>query len=185
MTQSSYSRRDLAAFAGVLATGLGAAGAVRGQTSPPPSAKELGVSRDSAAIHQETVFRAPPTRVYALLTQARLFDRVVEFSGALQAMHVKPTPAIIGAGPGDAFALFGGYITGRHLELTPRERVIQAWRAASWGPPIYSIARFELNPDPRGTKLVFDHTGFPQEEAAILATGWIEHYWEPMAKALA
>lgn len=184
MIGSSRSRRDFAVFAGLLTAGLGVARTASAQSEAPATPDGLGISHDNAAIHQETAFDATPLRVYAVLTQARLFDEVVRLSGALQAMHLKATPATIGTGPGDAFALFGGYITGRHLELSPGERVVQAWRAASWPPHIYSIVRFELSPGPRGTRLVFDQTGFPLEEAVSLATGWRAHYWEPMAKAL-
>jgi hypothetical protein len=36
-----------------------------------------------------------------------------------------------------------------------------------------------------GTKIVFDHTGFPKGKAEDLASGWKAHYWEPLAKLLA
>ena len=74
-------------------------------------------------------------------------------------------PAEISREVGGAFTLFGGYITGRHIELVPNERIVQAWRAGGWDPGIYSIARFELVEQGSGTKIVFDHTGFPKGEA--------------------
>jgi activator of HSP90 ATPase len=45
---------------------------------------------------------------------------------------------------GGAFTLFGGYITGRHVELVPNDRIVQAWRTGGWAPGVYSIAKFEL-----------------------------------------
>jgi len=42
-------------------------------------------------------------------------------------------------------SLFGGHIVGRHVELAPNERVVQAWRVADWPPGVYSIAKFELS----------------------------------------
>lgn len=45
--------------------------------------------------------------------------------------------------------------------------------------------KFELNDDGSNTKLVFDHTGFPQGAAEHLAIGWKSHYWEPLQKYLA
>ena len=33
--------------------------------------------------------------------------------------------------------------------------------------------------------VLFDHTGFPNDEAASLASGWQEHYWAPLSKVLA
>jgi activator of HSP90 ATPase len=85
---------------------------------------------------------------------------------------------------GGAFSLFGGYIVGRQLELVPDELIVQAWRTLSWARGIYSIARFELTEQNGSTKLVFDHTGFPKEEAQSLASGWQEHYWDPLTKYL-
>jgi len=180
MTTTNVSRRAFAVAAGSAATGLGLAGVAR--AAP---AADLGISTSADAIHQEVVFKASPARVYKVLTDARLFDKVVVFSGALKAMKLRASAVRIGKKEGDAFSLFGGYINGRHIELTAGVRVIQAWHAGSWAPHIYSIVRFELAAHPDGCKLVFDQTGFPNEEAMSLATGWQEHYWAPMAKVLA
>jgi len=64
------------------------------------------------------------------------------------------------------------------------ERIVQAWRAGSWDPGIYSIARFELVEQGSGTKIVFDHTGFPKGDGEHLAGGWKMNYWEPLEKFL-
>ena len=50
---------------------------------------------------------------------------------------------------------------------------------------VYSIARFELVERDPGTKLIFDHTGFPVGQAQSLADGWHENYWAPLEKYLA
>ena len=150
-----------------------------------PATGNLGVSRDNAAIHQEVVFKATPDRVYEVLTDPALFDKVVQASGAMQAMGIHPAPVQISAEAGGGVSMFGGYITGRHIELSPGVRLVQAWRSRGWAPHIYSIARFELAAHPAGTRLSFDHTGFPNDDAMGLATGWHAHYWVPMAKVLA
>ena len=100
-------------------------------------------------------------------------------------MHLPDKPAEISREVGGGFALFGGYITGRHIELVPNERIVQAWRVGSWDPGVYSIAKFELAEQGSGTKIVFDHTGFPKGAGEHLAAGWKAHYWEPLAKLLA
>ena len=146
---------------------------------------EDGISHTAESIHQEPIFTASPKRVYDALTDAKLFTRVVQLSGALQAMHLPDQPAQISREAGGAFALYGGFITGRHVELVPNVRVVQAWRAGDWPPGVYSIAKFELVEQGSGCKIVFDHTGFPQGEAGSLASGWKAHYWEPLAKVLA
>jgi activator of HSP90 ATPase len=144
------------------------------------------ISRTAEAIHQEPAFKASPKRVYEALTNTEQFDKVIQISGALKSMqNLGNKPTQISREVGGAFTLFGGYITGRHVELIPGQRIVQAWRAGSWDPGVYSIAKFELVEQGSATKIVFDHTGFPKGAAEHLASGWKEHYWEPLAKLLA
>jgi activator of HSP90 ATPase len=149
------------------------------------SAADEEISRTAEAIHQEPVFKASRKRVYEALTDAKQFDKVIQLSGVMQSMHLGDKPAEISREVGGPFTLFGGYITGRHVELLPSERIVQAWRTGSWPPGVYSIAKFDLMEQGSGTKIVFDHTGFPKGDAESLASGWKAHYWEPLAKLLA
>jgi activator of HSP90 ATPase len=86
---------------------------------------------------------------------------------------------------GGAFTLFGGHIVGRHIELMPNQRIVQAWRVVDWNPGVYSIVKFELAEQGSGAKIVFDHTGFPEGKGQHLAAGWTANYWEPLQKYLA
>ena len=147
---------------------------------------EEEISRTAESIHQEAVFKASRKRVYEALTETKQFDKVIELSGVMKSLppgFTKPTE--ISREVGGAFALFGGYITGRQIELVPNERIVQAWRVGSWDPGVYSIAKFELAEQGSGTKIVFDHTGFPKGWGEHLAAGWKANYWEPLAKFLA
>ena len=157
---------------------LNSADAWAGATDDTSSACEV--------IHQEVAFKVSRKRVYDALTDAKQFNRVVMLSAAMQS-GVAPggKPVEVSSEAGGAFSAFGGHITGRHVELVPGERMVQAWRAAGWGPGQYSIARFELVEQGSGTKLVFDHTGFPQGQAQHLAEGWKANYWEPLEKYFA
>src|SRR6202795_3197096 len=149
------------------------------------AAAEEEISHSEEAIHQVAVFKASRKRIYEALTDAKQFDKVIQLSGVMQSMHLGDKPAEISREVGGAFALFGGYITGRHVELVPNERIVQAWRTGGWPPGVYSIAKFELVEQGSGTRIVFDHTGFPKGEAEVLASGWKAHYWEPLEKLLA
>jgi activator of HSP90 ATPase len=143
------------------------------------------ISRSAESIHQEVTFKADRARIYAILTDATQFQKVVLLSAAVKSGMVPATkPAEIGREPGTAFSLFGGHISGRLIELIPNERVVQAWRPGDWAPGVYSIARFELVKAGPGTRLLFDHTGFPNGQAAHLAAGWKANYWEPLEKSL-
>jgi uncharacterized protein YndB with AHSA1/START domain len=135
----------------------------------------------SNAIRQEVSIEASPQRVYDALLDARRFR---EFTGA---------PAEIDPSPGGAFACFGGIVTGRNIELVPNRRIVQAWRVTMWPEGLYSIVRFELQPEgpPEGprTRLIMDHVGFPQEmrrhlNGEMADGGWQRQYWDPLKKYL-
>jgi activator of HSP90 ATPase len=123
-------------------------------------------------IHQEVSFSAAPSRVYQVLVDPKRF---AEITGA---------PASGDSSEGAAFSAFGGHITGRHVELVRDQRVVQAWRAKTWPEGVYSIVRFELRPEGAGTRLVFDHEGFPEETREALSQGWQANYWDNITKAV-
>ena len=145
-----------------------------------------GLSHASEAIHQELLFKAGPQRVYGALTDSKSFDAITRLSDGdalLKASGAKPTA--INGEVGGTFTLFGGYVTGRNLEMLPGERLVQAWRAASWKPGAFSIADFSFVKEGANTKLLFDHRGFPDSQGASLAQGWHMHYWGPLTTFLA
>jgi activator of HSP90 ATPase len=114
-----------------------------------------------------------PKRIYELLLDSKQF---AAFSGE---------PAEIGRDVGSAFSMFGGKIVGRTIELVPDQRIVQAWRPADWDPGIYSIVRFELIAQGSRTRVVLDHTGFPEGTYDHLNAGWKLRYWDPIEKYLA
>ena len=144
-----------------------------------------GISRTAEAIHQEVVFKASRARIYEALCDAKQFDAITRLTGMMMQTAAAGQPTAIDRQPGGAFTLFGGRIVGRQVELVKDERIVQAWRVAAWNAGIYSIARFELRDEGTGTRLIFDHAGFPVGDADHLAAGWKEHYWDPLTKYLA
>ena len=168
----------------LLASGSVAAGMIIKPRSA--SAQSADISRTAEAIHQEVSFTSNRKRVYEALTETRRFDRVVQLSGVMQsaALAQMKRPTEISHQAGGAFSAFGGYITGRQIELVPLQLIVQAWRVGNWDKGVYSIARFALMDHGAGTNLQFDHTGFPVGQAEHLAAGWKEHYWEPLQKYL-
>lgn len=168
---------------------MGFAGIFGGLTLGPTSAWASWadeISHSCEAIHQEIVFKVSRKRVYEALTDAKQFNKVVMLSAAMQSgMASGGKPAEVSPEVGGAFSAFGGYVTGRHIELVPNDRIVQAWRAGGWDPGQYSIAKFVLIEQGSGTKLVFDHTGFPEGKGQHLAEGWRTNYWEPLEKYFA
>ena len=121
------------------------------------------------AIHHEIVINSSVQRVYDALTNAEQF-------GALTGAPAEMMPE-----SGAQFSYFGGMISGQTIEILPAERLVQAWRVGTWDPGVYSIVKFEFEKlSDTETKLVFDHTGYPEEQKTHLEQGWHERYWEPM-----
>jgi uncharacterized protein YndB with AHSA1/START domain len=144
------------------------------------------ISHTAESIHQEVVFKASRKRVFEALTQAKQFDQVVQLSDAKKTMMPQNAPATeISPEVGGTFSTFGGLIVGRHIELVPDERIVQAWRPAYWKPGVYSLVRFELAESGSDTKLTLDHRGFPDGDGKGLLDGWNKNYWQPLAKYLA
>jgi activator of HSP90 ATPase len=174
-------RRDI-----IASVSMGVASLALRPTSTLAAAATEEIRRSAESIHQEVILKAEPARVYAVLNDGKQFQKVVLLSAAARSGTIQAaTPAEISPQPGGGFSLFGGHISGRIIELIPNERIVQAWRAGDWAPGVYSIARFELVKEGTGTRLVFDHTGFPDGQAKHLAAGWKENYWEPLEKVLA
>ena len=127
---------------------VGAAGAVSGMALWPARTQaepEGEICRSEEAIHQMNVFKASRKRVYDTLTQTKPFDALTQWSPEMRAgKSLGSVPTKISSEVGGEFFLFGGHIVGRHLELVPNERIVQAWRVVDWEQGLYSIARFQL-----------------------------------------
>jgi activator of HSP90 ATPase len=164
------SRRSILGGAGLLAgVAAGAAQAQPAMRVKPGRAE----TRARTSLHQEIAFDAAPARIYAALLASQDF---ASFSGM---------PAQIDPRPGGAFSLFGGMVVGRNIELVPDARIVQAWRVVADFPAgVYSLVKMELVAQGRGTRLVLDHTGFPEGHFDHLDAGWAPRYWTPLRKFL-
>ena len=186
MISTRLTRRTFTSSLVYLSAGMSATAPVcAGPGSPDAGPAGAGLSHSSESIHQEIKFSASRARVYDALTNSEQFDAVTRLSDGL-ALVTAPGAKATSISPevGGAFTLFGGYITGRNLELLPGERLVQAWRTAAWKPGEYSVARFALMEDGAGTLVNFDHRGFPDGNGTHLADGWHVHYWQPLAQYL-
>jgi len=121
------------------------------------------------AIRQEIRFSAPPARIYEALLSS---SKHSAFTGA---------PADIDTAPGGSWSAYGGAISGRNIDLVEGKRIVQAWRAGNWPEGKFSVVHMELNADEDGTRLVLEHTGYPEDQHPHLDAGWGERYWKPLA----
>ena len=134
----------------------------------------MDANKNRTSLHQEIDYKAASQRIYEVLLSSKDFTT---FSGA---------PAEIDPKVGGAFSMFGGLVVGRNVELVRNQRIVQAWRLAQEFPEgTYSLVKIELKSKDSGSKLILDHTGFPEGHFDHLDTGWYSHYWEPLRKFLA
>ena len=124
-------------------------------------------------IHLEATIPAAPERVYELLTNGAKLGEATDMPGKG------------GGGEGAYFSLFGGWVSGRQIELAPNERITQAWRMTDWDPGVYSLVLFTLTPDRESTKLVVDQDAVPEAVHEHVRTNWGGCYFEPMTKHFA
>ena len=119
-------------------------------------------------VHHEVEFRAKPKDVYDAYLDSRRHARMTG------------QPAKMSKKEGGRFTAGGTYISGTNVELIPGKRIVQAWRASEWPKGTYSILRLELKPKGKGSRLIVDHLGIPDEFRDGVDSGWTEFYWEPM-----
>jgi uncharacterized protein YndB with AHSA1/START domain len=126
----------------------------------------------SKPIRQSVTFKATPRQVYEALMDSR---KHAQFTGDAASISRKI---------GGKIMAYGGYITGRNLELVPDQKIVQTWHAADWPEDHTSRVTFRLTPVKGGTRLTFTHNGVPDGHYEAIKQGWIEHYWTPMKAML-
>ncbi len=133
---------------------------------------------NNITIHQSAWFKVPPAQIYNVLLSSAAFSACTKKSfDMFTASSAKIDPVV-----GGVFSLFDGHITGRILELMPDQRIVEAWRVVDWPAGVYSIARFDLSTEGTGTRVIFEHVGFPEGLKEHLSEGWQQHYWDAMTK---
>ncbi len=91
------------------------------------------------------------------------------------------SPAKVDGKAGGKFTAWDGYIFGTTLELTPNERIVQAWRTTEF-PEDASDSRVEIHLEESadGTKITLEHSNMPEGQADDYKQGWEDYYFKPM-----
>jgi activator of HSP90 ATPase len=129
----------------------------------------------SKTIVQEVVFKnTTPKDIYDLYMDAK------KHSAATGA------PAKISNKEGGSFSAYGGYITGKNLQLLKNKLIVQTWRAQDWKKDELD-STFIIALKPKGKDVVMQavHANVPDKQAKGIDKGWHEFYWEPWKKYLA
>ena len=82
---------------------------------------------------------------------------------------------------GGKFSAWDGYIFGSTLELTPNQRIVQAWRTSEF-PDDAPDSRLEVFLDEveSGTRVTLTHTDMPEDQVESYRQGWEDFYFKPM-----
>ena|ERR1043165_2040724 len=123
-------------------------------------------------LKQTLTFNAPAKAIYEALMDSKKHSKI---TGA---------PAKISAKEGGKFTAFGGMLEGTTLELKPNKKIVQSWRSSEWPQGHYSRLTFSLASAGKGkTKLSLSQSNIPDNDFEGVKQGWIEYYYNPMAKA--
>ena len=87
---------------------------------------------------------------------------------------------------GGHISTFGGYASGKNLELEPSRRIVQTWRSTEF-PDGSPDSRLEvtLEDTAGGTLVTVLHTEIPEGHGDRYRDGWVRYYLEPMKRYFA
>ncbi len=93
------------------------------------------------------------------------------------------SPAKVDGRPGGEFSAWDGYISGTTLELTPNQRIVQAWRTSEF-PEDMPDSHLEilLEEVKRGTRVTLTHSDMPEDQVESYRQGWEDFYFKPMKR---
>jgi activator of HSP90 ATPase len=95
-------------------------------------------------------------------------------------------PVEISEKVGSSFNAFGGYITGKILQLVKNQLIVQSWRGSDWDTE-ESDSAFLLSLEQKGddVMLFMVHANVPDAQDKDLDKGWHDFYWNPWKQHLA
>jgi activator of HSP90 ATPase len=126
-------------------------------------------------IIQKLVFKNTKTNaLYDLYMDAKLHGMITN------------GPVKVSEKPGSALEAWGGYISGKTLQVVKNQLIVQQWRGSDWSEKDADSV-FVLSFEQHGKDAVLNviHANLPDEHAASLDKGWHDHYWNPWKQYLA
>ena len=93
------------------------------------------------------------------------------------------SPAQVDGNVGGKFSAWDGYIFGTTLELTPNQRILQAWRTSEFPEDaLDSHVEVLLEKFDGETRITLIHTDVPENQVDSYRQGWEDFYFKPMRK---
>ena len=83
------------------------------------------------------------------------------------------------------FRSYGGYATGKNLQLIKYLLIVQSWRGSDWDDAEQdSIFILSFEEKGKDTVLRMVHANVPERHAPGIETGWTDYYWNPWKEFL-
>jgi activator of HSP90 ATPase len=123
----------------------------------------------TGTIRQKVMIDATPDEVYLAFMDAKIHSA---FTGS----RATVVPKV-----GGKITAWGGYITGKNLELVKGRKIVQEWSTTEWPdgyPP--SILTITLRKVGGRTELTMVHSRVPKSQMKSYADGWKDSYWNPL-----
>ena len=128
-----------------------------------------------ATIIQKVLFKNTTRKViYDLYMNAKMHSMITD------------GPVEISEKVGSNFNAFGGYITGKNLQLVKNQLIVQSWRGSDWNTND-SDSAFLLSLEQKGNDVQLNmiHANIPDDKEKDLDKGWQDHYWNPWKQHIA
>lgn len=123
-------------------------------------------------IRQSVTFNAKAHDVFEALMDSK---KHAKFTGG---------PAKISRKAGGKFSVYNDYIGGENLEIIPDKKIVQTWHSSDLPKSLITKTTYNFKQDKGKTKLVFTHSGVPENRYEDLRKGWIDFYWTPLKAML-
>lgn len=113
---------------------------------------------------------AKPDEVFTALTDSKLIARWCGQQGTVSSKV------------GGKFEMFDGWVKGKVLEIKPGKKLSYTWLPSDWKESDEeSVVKYTFAPSGKGTKVVLEHSNFPNEtEKKNTRSGWKEFVFDPL-----
>jgi|SRR6185312_16064498 len=118
---------------------------------------------------QEIVFKnTTPDVLYNLYMDAKQHEMIAGSSCKISAKE------------GSEYSVYGGYATGKNLQLVKNKLIVQSWRASDWDKDELD-STFIIRLEPKGKNVILHvtHANLPEEQHDDIDQGWHDFYWKP------
>ena len=111
-------------------------------------------------------FAGPPAELFECFSDPR---RVAAYAGSDSRLNFTV---------GGEFSLFDGNVSGKIVEIHPRQKIVMTWRLSTWPAEHFSLVTLNFQPSASGTTVVLVQESVPAAEVERTRDGWTRFYWE-------